>query len=149
MWPYSWTHVGTPSHLGHMDRVAATMPSQAHAGAAQEAPNIGQWEGQDVPMVRSSSCTVKRGMPSSRRYLPTYLLKSSGKGVLKNQAGRPPWNSSWGVKPVEELRCEFMDSTAQGTRRTQSLERSCFIRILKFCSTTRFCLSQRGLDVWV
>ena len=39
---YSWTHVGTPSHLGHMDRVAATMPSQAHAGAAQEAPDIGQ-----------------------------------------------------------------------------------------------------------
>ena len=73
MWPYSWTHVGTPSHLGHMDRVAATMPSEAHAGAAQEAPNIGQWEGQDVPLVRPSSCTVKRGIPSSRRYLPTYL----------------------------------------------------------------------------
>ena len=74
MWPYSWTHVGTPSHLGHMDRVAATMPAQAHAGAAQEAPNIGQWEGQDVPLVRPSSCTVKEGIPSSRRYLPTYLL---------------------------------------------------------------------------
>ena len=74
MWPYSWTHVGTPSHLGHMDRVAATMPSQAHAGAAQEAPNIGQWEGQDVPLVRPSSCTVKGGIPSSRRYLPTYLF---------------------------------------------------------------------------
>ena len=73
MWPYSWTHVGTPSHLGHMDRVAATMPSQAHAGAAQEAPNIGQWEGQDVAMVRPSSCTVKEGIPSFRRYLPTYL----------------------------------------------------------------------------
>ena len=42
----------------------------------------------------------------------TGLLKSSGKGVLKNQAGRPPWNSSWGVKPVEELCCEFMVSTA-------------------------------------
>ena len=55
MWPYPWTHVGTPSHLGHMDRVAATMPSQAHAGAAQEAPDIGQWEGQDVPLVRPSS----------------------------------------------------------------------------------------------
>ena len=73
MWPYSWTHVGTPSHLGHMDRVAATMPSQAHAGAAQEAPDIGQWEGQDVPLVRPSSCNVKGGIPSSRRYLPTYL----------------------------------------------------------------------------
>ena len=73
MWPYPWTHVGTPSHLGHMDRVAATMPSQAHAGAAQEAPDIGQWEGQDVPLVRPSSCNVKRGTPSSRRYLPTYL----------------------------------------------------------------------------
>ena len=73
MWPYPWTHVGTPSHLGHMDRVAATMPSQAHAGAAQEAPDIGQWEQQDVPLVRPSSCNVKGGIPSSRRYLPTYL----------------------------------------------------------------------------
>ena len=72
MWPYPWTHVGTPSHLGHMDRVAATMPSQAHSGAAQEAPDIGQWEGQDVPSVRPSSCNVKGGIPSSRRYLPTY-----------------------------------------------------------------------------
>ena len=78
MWAYPWTHVGTPSHLGHMDRVAATMPSQAHAGAAQEAPDIGQWEGQDVPLVRPSSCNVKGGIPSSRRYLPTYL----GFGVL-------------------------------------------------------------------
>ena len=76
MWPYPWTHVGTPSHLGHMDRVAATMPSQAHAGAAQEAPDIGQWEGQDVPLVRPSSCNVKGGIPSSRRYLPTYLFPS-------------------------------------------------------------------------
>ena len=75
MWPYPWTHVGTPSHRGHMDRVAATMPSQAHAGAAQEAPDIGQWEGQDVPLVRPSSCNVKGGIPSSRRYLPTYLIE--------------------------------------------------------------------------
>ena len=74
MWPYPWTHVGTPSHLGHMDRVAATMPSDTHAGAAQEAPDIGQWEGQDVPLVRPSCCNVKGGIPSSRRYLPTYLL---------------------------------------------------------------------------
>ena len=73
MWPYPWTHVGTPSHLGHMDRVAATMPSQAHAGAAQEAPDIGQWEGQGVPLVRPSSCFVKGGILSSRRYLPTCL----------------------------------------------------------------------------
>ena len=76
MWPYPWTHVGTPSHVGHMDRVAATMPSQAHAGAAQEAPDIGQWEGQDVPLVRPSSCKVKGGIPSSRRYLPTYLRRT-------------------------------------------------------------------------
>ena len=77
MWPYPWTHVGTPYHLGHMDRVAATMPSQAHAGAAQEAPDIGQWEGQDVPLVRPSSCNVKGGIPSSRRYLPTSLSPPS------------------------------------------------------------------------
>ena len=75
MWPYPWTHVGTPSPLGHMDRVAAIMPSQAYAGVAQEAPDIGQWEGQNVPLVGPSSCSVKRGIPSSRRYLPTYLSK--------------------------------------------------------------------------
>ena len=74
MWPYPWTHVGTPARLGHMDRVAATMPSQAHAGAAQEAPDIGPWEGQDVPLVRPPSCIVKGGILSSRRYLPTYLI---------------------------------------------------------------------------
>ena len=74
MWPYPSTHVGTPSHPGHMDRVAATMPSEAHAGAAQEEPDIGQWEGQDVPLIRPSSCNVKGGIRSSRRYLPTYLL---------------------------------------------------------------------------
>ena len=85
MWPYPWTHVGTPSHLGHMDRVAATMPSQAHAGAAQEAPDIGQWVGQDVPLVRPSSCNVKGGIPSSRRYLPTYLP-----GSWDNHR-TPPW----------------------------------------------------------
>ena len=65
--------MGTPSHLGHRDRVATTMPSQAHAGAAQEAPDIGRWEEQDVPLVRPSSCNVKGGILSSRRYLPTYL----------------------------------------------------------------------------
>ena len=80
MWPYPWTHVGTPSHLGHMDRVAATKPSQAHAGAAQEAPDIGQWEGQDVPLVRPSSCNIKGGIPSSRRYLPTYLPNTPKRG---------------------------------------------------------------------
>ena len=65
MWPYPWTHVGTPSHLGHMDRVAATMTSQGHAGAAQEAPDIGQWEGQDVPLVRPSSCIDANGARSA------------------------------------------------------------------------------------
>ena len=82
MWPYRWTHVGTPSHLGHMDRVAATVPSQAHAGAAQEAPDIGQWEGQDVPLVRPSSCNVKGGILSSRRYLPTYLASEDLRFLL-------------------------------------------------------------------
>ena len=106
MWPYPWTHVGTPSHLGHMDRVAATMPSQAHAGAAQEAPDIGQWEGQDVPLVRPSSCNVKGGIPSSRRYLPTYLqVRITGKvgfrvrvrvsvtGIRQDTAGKAGYGS--------------------------------------------------------
>ena len=65
--------MGTPSHPGHLDRVAATLPSKAPAIAAQEAPHLGQWEGQDVPLVRPSSCIVKGGLPSSGRYLPTYL----------------------------------------------------------------------------
>ena len=69
---------------GHMHRVAATMPSQAHAGAAQEAPDIGQWEGQDVPLVRPSSCNVKGGIPSSRRYLPTYLPLMDGTSTSWN-----------------------------------------------------------------
>ena len=73
MWPYAWTHVGTPSQLGHLDWVAATLPSQGAAGGAEEAPELGQWEGQDVPLVRSSSCIVKGGILDSRRYLPTYL----------------------------------------------------------------------------
>ena len=89
MWPYPWTHVGTPSHLGHMDRVAATMPSQAHAGAAQEAPDIGQWEGQDIPLVRPSSCNVKGGIPSSRRYLPTYLVVGEGDAWRPEALGAP------------------------------------------------------------
>ena len=99
MWPYPWTHVGTPSHLGHMDRVAATMPSQAHAGAAQEAPNIGQWEGQDVPLVRPSSCNVKGGIPSSRRYLPTYLACLLLLLLLLLKPVAQPWPLRGGVKP--------------------------------------------------
>ena len=80
--------MGTPSHLGHMDRVAATMPSQAHAGAAQEAPDIGQWEGQDVPLVRPSSCNVKGGILSSRRYLPTYLPPTGTNTEMARSAKR-------------------------------------------------------------
>ena len=93
--------MGTPSHLGHMDRVAATMPSQAHAGAAQEAHDIGQWEGQDVPLVRPSSCIVKGGIPSSRRYLPTYLrvphventvsTVRDGQGLVETSVSDIPW----------------------------------------------------------
>ena len=98
MWPYPWTHVGTPSHLGHMDRVAATMPSQAHAGAAQEAPDIGQWEGQDVPLVRPSSCNVKGGIPSSRRYLPTYLPRGPGPTLALGQDPAPKRHGY--VRPV-------------------------------------------------
>ena len=85
--------MGTPSHLGHMDRVAATMPSQAHAGAAQEAPDIAQWEGHDVPLVRPSSCNVKGGIPSSRRYLPTYLPHDLFPPLPGRGAGTAPLRS--------------------------------------------------------
>ena len=96
MWPYPWTHVGTPSHLGHMNRVAATMPSQAHAGAAQKAPDIGQWEGQDVPLVRPSSCNVKP-------YLYIYVGLRRGcagaqRGAVQgaSRAGRRRGATVWG-----------------------------------------------------
>ena len=84
MWPHPWTHVGTPYHLGHMDRVAATMPSQAHAGAAQEAPDIGQWEGQDVPLVGPSSCNVKEASRAPEdTYLRTLILSSMSSSECK------------------------------------------------------------------
>ena len=67
MWPYPGTHVGTPSHPRHLDRMAATLPSQAPVEAAQEAPDLGHWEGQDVSLVRPSSCIVKGGILSSQR----------------------------------------------------------------------------------
>ena len=73
MWPRSRTHAGTPSHPGHMDWVAAICLPNLMRERLREAPNIGQWEGQDVPVVRPSSYNVKGGIPSSRRYLPTYL----------------------------------------------------------------------------
>ena len=60
--------------------------SQGHAGPAQEAPDIGQWEGQDVPLVRPSSCNVKGGILSSGRYLPTYL----GPETQKQTTSFPP-----------------------------------------------------------
>ena len=105
MWPYPWTHVGTPSHPGHMDRLAATMPSQAHAGAAQEAPDIGQWEGQDVPLVRPSSCNVKGGIPSSRRYLPTYLRVTFATVPDAAWPGSDqwPWSTAPATGPVGRL----------------------------------------------
>ena len=80
MWSYPWTHVGTPSHPGHLDRVAATLPSQAPVEAAEEALELEQWEGPDVPLVRPSSCIVKGGIPRSRRYLrtPTWLVMPLG-----------------------------------------------------------------------
>ena len=64
MWPYPWTHVGTSSLPGHLDRLVVTLPSEAPAGAAQGARDEGHWEGQDVPFTRPSSCIVKRGIPS-------------------------------------------------------------------------------------
>ena len=77
-----------PICMGHLDRMAATLPSQAPAGAAEEAPDLGQWEGQDVPLVRRFSCIVKGGIPSSQRYLPTYLPPAALAPVLYPQEKR-------------------------------------------------------------
>ena len=93
--------MGTPSHLGHMDRLAATMPSQAHAGAAPEAPDIGKWEVQDVPLVRPSSCNVKGGIPSSRRYLPTYLAMVPD--AAWSGSDQWPWSTAPATGPVGRL----------------------------------------------
>ena len=82
--------MGTPSHPGHLDRVAATLPSQAPVGAAQEAPDIGQWEGQDVPLVRPSSCIVKGGIRAPEdTYLPTCPWSVRALGM--SESGRRPW----------------------------------------------------------
>ena len=57
----------------HTPAYAAGGHKAARRGPRQSAPELGQWEGQDVPLVRPSSCIVEGGIPSSRRYLPTYL----------------------------------------------------------------------------
>ena len=73
MRPYPREHAQTPSHPGHLDWVAVTLPSQAPAGAVKGAPELGQWEGQDA-LVRPSSCIVKGGIQTPEdTYLPTYL----------------------------------------------------------------------------
>ena len=54
--------------------VPATLPSQVPAGAAQQAPDVGQWQGQDVSLVRPFSCLVEGGILSSQRYLRTHLV---------------------------------------------------------------------------
>ena len=62
--PYARTLLGTPSHPRHLNLVPATLPFQAAAGAAQGAPDLGQWEGQDFPLVNPSLCIVKGGISS-------------------------------------------------------------------------------------
>ena len=58
---------GTPGPGGR----DTALPSPARA--ALEAPELGPPEGQDLPSVSPPSCIVKAGIPSSRRYLLTYL----------------------------------------------------------------------------
>ena len=111
MWPYPWTHVGTPSHLGHMDRVAATMPSQAHAGAAQEAPDIGQWGGQDVPLGKTFFLQCQRRHPELPK-IPTYLPVPICFGVAPHNMPDHVVTLAWRTRPhkirsqIHELTCE-------------------------------------------
>ena len=120
MWSYPWTQVRTPFHLGHLDRLAATLPSQAPAGVASEAPELGKREGQDVPLVKPSSCIVKGGIPSSRRYLPTYL---SPQGVLLPRVygtmDSPLWLELQG--PASRLRCPSESGPGEVARCALSL----------------------------
>ena len=84
------------------------------AGRSPKAIRLAQFTVTDVSQVSPSlaiDCLCSSQSPKG-------LWQSSGKEVLKNQAGCPPWISSWRVKPVEELLREFIVSTAQGTRRT-------------------------------
>ena len=64
-------HMWKPFHPGHMDRVAAICLPKLMLERLSEAHDVGRGEGQDVPLVRPSSCNVKGGIPSSQRYLPT------------------------------------------------------------------------------
>ena len=65
MWPYEWTHVRTPSNLGHMDRVAATMPSQA--GTLHRAVR-----GTGRPLGKTFFLHCQRRHPKLSK-IPTYL----------------------------------------------------------------------------
>ena len=76
MLPYPWSHVGTPSPPGHLDRVSATLSSRAPARAAQGAPELGQSEGQGVLFLRPSACIVKGGVPRMPSY-PTQTTVGS------------------------------------------------------------------------
>ena len=115
--------------------MAATLPSQAHAGAAGEAPDLGQLEGQDVSLVGPSSCIVKGFIPSSRRYLPTYLpLKRMGssrrQGLCSHLAHRwatsdsAPRSEAVGIPEAAGLRSQHADkwATSESAPRSEAVE---------------------------
>ena len=84
--------MGTPSNLGNLDRVGATLPSQAPAGAAYEAPDLGQWEGQDVPWLDLVPALSKEAsQPTEDTYLHTFSLR-----VVANLV--PGIELGWGVE---------------------------------------------------
>ena len=77
------------SHPGHLDQMAATLPSQAPAGAAHQAPDLGQWEGQDASLVRPYSCFVKGKNPRLPK-IPTYVPLSPPSTKEGPYQDRPP-----------------------------------------------------------
>ena len=78
-----------------------------HTGGG--APDIGQWEGQDVPLVGPSSCIVKGAILSSRRYLPTYLARLHNIQPHKLQRAVGPFAVHVTLYGINHPRCEHHD----------------------------------------
>ena len=77
MWPYPWTHAGTPSNLGHLDLVAATLPSQVTCGSGSRGTSHRALGGTGRPQGRTFFLHCQRRNPELPM-IPTYLPPIQG-----------------------------------------------------------------------
>ena len=70
--------------------------------------------------------------------IPNGALEVLRKAGFEEPSRSPSMKQLVGGETRRRAPREFMVRTAQGTRRTQSLVRSCFIKIRRFCCTTGF-----------